>query len=139
MLPFTSGGPVTTGDGRAPTVAVPWAVVDAPSTSVIAIVVEYVPTLAYVCGPVTTKPPPGLADTTPGVAVPSPQVTVALKSETLPNGLASVNVATGPVKLTPAIGLTEPPADAERCVDDLDVEPRLAGWPSLFTKLIRPW
>ena len=45
------------------------------------------------------------------MAVPSPQVTVALKSETLPNGLASVNVATGPVKLTPAIALTELAAD----------------------------
>ena len=67
--------------------------------------------MAYVCGPVTTKPPLGPAETRPGVAVPSPQVTVALKSETLPNGLASVNVATDPVKLTPAIGLTALPAE----------------------------
>jgi hypothetical protein len=38
-LPFTCGGPVTTWDGRAPTIAMPCAIVDAPPTSVIATVV----------------------------------------------------------------------------------------------------
>jgi hypothetical protein len=66
-----------------------------------------VPAAAYVCGPVTAKPVLGLPDTTPGVAVPSPQVIVAMKSESFPNGLASENVATGPVNALPAIAATD--------------------------------
>ena len=52
--------------------------------------------------PLTTKPPVLPAVTVPLELVPSPQVIVAEKSEAVPFGLASVNVATGPVNWVPA-------------------------------------
>ena len=89
-------------------------------------------------GPVTTKPPPGFAETTPGVAVPSPQVTVALKSETVPNGLASVNVATAPVKVTPAIALRGLAADVSGASRTFSSKGLVKG-PSLLRKWMVPW
>ena len=64
---------------------------------------------------------------------------MALKSETLPNGLASVNVATGPVKLTPAIALTALAADANGESTTLMSNCLVDGMKSLSMKLIVPW
>ncbi len=53
--------------------------------------------------PLTTNPPEGFVAIDPADLVPSPQSMVAEKSETAPFGLASVNVATAPLKATVAM------------------------------------
>jgi hypothetical protein len=57
-------------------------------------VVLYVPALAWVWRPLTAKGPPVGPDTAPAVAVPSPQSTVAVKSDSVAVGVPSSKWAT---------------------------------------------
>ena len=96
--------------------------------------------MEYVWVPVTLNPPPALVATVPAVAaVPSPQAIVAVKSEACESGLASVNVATVPLKDVAAVALTGVAVAVRRASVTLKSNARVDARPSLLTKWISPW